>query len=731
MPQIDNTSEKVQNMLKANGIVEELQSDVIKLQSDVGDRSGHNLNLTEQVDVIHHRQDGYVSGSVAVPRAKKAEQDGEGNNIVGTYVDNNRFNELSNDLYQLFDSTTPMGDRTVKAATRDALGNEIHTTYSTKEDLLYAEGMIQEFQIEDEIIQIRDSERIKDIQPGVKYLNQASTGKRGVIVVPAPNDTQFFFDPDGNVYKRIKKEGMWTEWQPIGNDGGTNITVDSLLDGKSVNPVQNKVISDYLDALNYYGNMNFRPTSDSCFKFLGGYVESYSGSALMEVIVPYCYYGDSMMFIVNTIGTSAFQGEGLVESIVLPNTIEVIESLAFAECSILEKIRLPNRLRDLPDQVFFGCKNLTSITLPITIANIGVKAFDGSGLTDVYYEGTKEQWESITISEDNDTLNNATIHFNWTENLQSNNTISVDQMTSAPVGIYKVDYGDGVTFGHVIVCEDGDTRHLFQILPDGTIYRYGTTNQYATYDESTGELDSYIVAQKTKADKNGNIIDETYATKEDLQADFRTLTGEISSQVERATEEINSRIEKIENGEIIVDKAGYDAMGNMIHTTYATKEELSIKNLGFIDESSLDNLLEQGVYLYSFEKIEPNSKDTLYEILINEDLQSSAHNFITQRKLLSKERRSREYFVTEGIINHWNDWTSWEIDEDKVLLNWTSDVKLGYSSVPNANSAEHSVHDALGNIIHDTYATKQDIGDIETALDNIIAIQNELLGVNE
>ena len=117
--------------------------------------------------------------------------------------------------------------------------------------------------------------------------------------------------------------------------------------------------------------------------------------------------------------------------------------------------------------------------------------------------------------------------------------------------------------------------------------------------------------------------------------------------------------------------------------------------------------------------------------MINEDLQSSAHNFITQRKLLSKERRSREYFVTEGIINHWNDWTSWEIDEDKVLLNWTSDVKLGYSSVPKANSAERSTYDALGNIIHNTYATKQDIGDIETALDNIIAIQNELLGVNE
>lgn len=39
-----------------------------------------------------------------------------------------------------------------------------------------------------------------------------------------------------------------------------------------------------------------------------------------------------------------------------------------------------------------------------------------------------------------------------------------------------------------------------------------------------------------------------------------------------------------------------------------------------------------------------------------------------------------------------------------------------------------AVADANNNPIHETYATKGELGNIETALDNIIAIQNQLIG---
>ena len=43
-------------------------------------------------------------------------------------------------------------------------------------------------------------------------------------------------------------------------------------------------------------------------------------------------------------------------------------------------------------------------------------------------------------------------------------------------------------------------------------------------------------------------------------------------------------------------------------------------------------------------------------------------------------------------------------------------------------NCESAICDHKGNIIADTFATKEEVGDIETALDSIIAIQNELIG---
>ena len=37
-----------------------------------------------------------------------------------------------------------------------------------------------------------------------------------------------------------------------------------------------------------------------------------------------------------------------------------------------------------------------------------------SSLTDVYYTGAQEEWNSITIGSNNDSLTNATIHYNYT-----------------------------------------------------------------------------------------------------------------------------------------------------------------------------------------------------------------------------------------------------------------------------------------------------------------------------
>ena len=56
---------------------------------------------------------------------------------------------------------------------------------------------------------------------------------------------------------------------------------------------------------------------------------------------------------------------------------------------------------------------LKSITIPESVTSIGNSAFKNcSALENVYYLGSEEQWEQIVISDYNNSLTNAKIHFN-------------------------------------------------------------------------------------------------------------------------------------------------------------------------------------------------------------------------------------------------------------------------------------------------------------------------------
>ncbi len=56
---------------------------------------------------------------------------------------------------------------------------------------------------------------------------------------------------------------------------------------------------------------------------------------------------------------------------------------------------------------------ITQLYIPRSIKNIGESNFNYScsSITDVYYAGSKTEWEQIVIENDNDALNNANIHF--------------------------------------------------------------------------------------------------------------------------------------------------------------------------------------------------------------------------------------------------------------------------------------------------------------------------------
>ena len=69
-------------------------------------------------------------------------------------------------------------------------------------------------------------------------------------------------------------------------------------------------------------------------------------------------------------------------SIEIPNSVTIIGSWAFCVCSSLSSIVIPNSVNDIGVAAFSGCTGLTSIEIPSSVTSIGARAFQGcNGLT--------------------------------------------------------------------------------------------------------------------------------------------------------------------------------------------------------------------------------------------------------------------------------------------------------------------------------------------------------------
>ncbi len=84
-------------------------------------------------------------------------------------------------------------------------------------------------------------------------------------------------------------------------------------------------------------------------------------------------YGNTVPVIY--IAKDTFAGNGTVTDIILPSSIERLPKGAFAGCSGLRNITIPTRARFIAEKTFDGCISLEN----------------------VYYEGTEEEWDMITV----------------------------------------------------------------------------------------------------------------------------------------------------------------------------------------------------------------------------------------------------------------------------------------------------------------------------------------------
>ncbi len=157
----------------------------------------------------------------------------------------------------------------------------------------------------------------------------------------------------------------------------------------------------------------------------------------ITAISPYAFYGSKSIKNVTVpegvtaIGEYAFSGNMGLKNVTLPASITSIGVYAFYGCSALEntyyngditgwcKIDFKDAYSTpmcFADNLYFGGELVTEVHISSTVTSISNYTFYGcSGIKDVYYGTTEEDWNKISIGSYNEPLTSATIHFNTTQ----------------------------------------------------------------------------------------------------------------------------------------------------------------------------------------------------------------------------------------------------------------------------------------------------------------------------
>ena len=123
---------------------------------------------------------------------------------------------------------------------------------------------------------------------------------------------------------------------------------------------------------------------------------------------------------VTSIGNGAFYNCTSLTSVTIPDGVTSIGEYTFSGCTSLTSVTIPDGVTSIGKEAFYNCTSLTSVTIPDSVTSICYAAFSNcKSLTNVYFTGTEEAWNGITIDGGNNALKNANIHYNYVSHTHS------------------------------------------------------------------------------------------------------------------------------------------------------------------------------------------------------------------------------------------------------------------------------------------------------------------------
>lgn len=196
-----------------------------------------------------------------------------------------------------------------------------------------------------------------------------------------------------------------------------------------------------------------------------GYMAFENSANLSKIIVP-----DSVEYI----EVGAFQNCANLEAVVLSENLSILSDFLFSSSGI-KNITVPKAVTKIGEYAFQSCRNLESIHIPASVHTIKVGAFRGCDtLTDVYFDGTIEDWQKISIGADNESLLHANIHVSE-PNPDDEQLEKMEYAYQIVAGVNSWDEID--VWGFSV----GDTTYF-------EVYSKNYAGKYALMDSRTGKL---------------------------------------------------------------------------------------------------------------------------------------------------------------------------------------------------------------------------------------------------
>ena len=124
-------------------------------------------------------------------------------------------------------------------------------------------------------------------------------------------------------------------------------------------------------------------SSQSDFVFSQGMITGYTGTGGV-VDIPSTIGGVP----VAVIGLGAFQNNSTITSLVIPDSVILINDKAFQGMSSLESAKIGNGVTYVGVNAFYQASKLATVSIGSRVMTIGASAFDGAGLTAVTIPGT-------------------------------------------------------------------------------------------------------------------------------------------------------------------------------------------------------------------------------------------------------------------------------------------------------------------------------------------------------